>query len=255
MRGKTILAVALAALVAVESAALAYLVLRARWGREAGDTAVVRGKKIAESMGCFACHGPGGGQPIPNPGAKGGEVPGWTGGTWMMWNRSSKDLRAWIADGHPPDRQPDPTALLRMPAYGKRLSPEQLDDLVAYVAAVSQFGEDPSEQVAAGKDAAWRLGCFGCHGPEGRGLLANPGSFTGYVPAWDGPDYAELVRDQAEFRQWVRKGVCDRLARNPIARGFLQRQAIPMPAFGDRVTDQELDALHAYVQWVRATPR
>jgi len=52
-----------------------------------------------------------------------------------------------------------------------------------------------------GKDAAWRLGCFGCHGPEGRGLLANPGSFTGYVPAWDGPDYAELVHDQQEFRQ------------------------------------------------------
>jgi hypothetical protein len=28
-----------------------------------------------------------------------------------------------------------------------------------------------------------------------------------------------------------------------------------MPAFGDRVTDEELDALYAYVQWVRATPR
>ena len=252
---KPLLIVVLLALVAVESAALAYLGLRARWGRQAGDTSVVRGRKIAESMGCFACHGPGGGQPIPNPGAKGGEVPGWTGGTWMMWNRSADDLRAWIADGHPPGREPDPGALLRMPAYGKRLAKPQLDDLVAYVAAVSQFGPDASEEVAAGKDAAWRLGCFGCHGPEGRGLLANPGSFTGYVPAWDGPDYADLVRDREEFRQWVRKGVCDRLAGNPAARAFLSRQAIVMPAFGDRVSDRELDALHAYVQWVRTTPR
>ena len=253
--GRSILTVALAALVAVETAALVYVGLRARWARQAGDTAVVRGRKLAESMGCFACHGPGGGQPIPNPGAKGGEVPGWTGGTWMMWNDSPEDLRAWIVDGHPPGREPDPEALLRMPAYGARLSRAQLDDLVAYVAAVSQFGPDPSETVAAGKDVAWRLGCFGCHGPEGRGLLANPGSFTGYVPAWDGPDYTDLVRDREEFRQWVRKGVCDRLARNPVARGFLQRQAIPMPAFGDRVSAQELDALYAYVQWVRATPR
>ena len=65
--GRSILTVALAALVAVQSAALAYLGLRARWGQEAGATPVVRGKKVAESMGCFACHGPGGGQPIPNP--------------------------------------------------------------------------------------------------------------------------------------------------------------------------------------------
>ena len=206
-------------------------------------------------MGCFACHGPGGGQPIANPGARGGEVPGWTGGTWMMWNKTQDDLRAWIADGHPADRAPDPDALVHMPAYGARLSDRELDDLVAYVAAVSQFGPDPNEKVAAGKEAGWRLGCFGCHGPEGRGLLANPGSFTGYVPAWEGDDYSELVRDEAEFRQWVRKGVCDRLARNPAVREVLRRQAIPMPAFGDRVSDQELEALYAYVQWVRTTPR
>jgi mono/diheme cytochrome c family protein len=247
--------VALVTLVVVETTALVYLGLRTRWMHSAADTTVGRGRQLAESMGCFACHGPGGGQPIANPGARGGEVPGWTGGTWRMWNRSAEDLRAWITDGRPPGREPDPGALLHMPAYGARLSPGQIDDLVAYVAAVSQFGPDPDEQVAAGKDAAWRLGCFGCHGPEGRGLLANPGSFTGYVPPWDGHDYAELVRDEAEFRQWVRRGVCDRLARNPVAREFLSRQAISMPAYGDHVSDRELRALYAYVGWVRATPR
>jgi mono/diheme cytochrome c family protein len=246
---------ALATVVALESAALVFLVRRDAWRRTASDRPVQRGHAVAEAMGCFGCHGPGGAQPIANPGARVGEVPSWVGGTWRMWNRSREDLRAWILDGRPPGRERDPGALLEMPAYAKHLSPGETADLLAYVEAVSQFDPEVDERVAAGKDAAWRLGCFGCHGPEGRGLVRNPGSFKGYVPPWDGPDFDELVRGEPEFREWVLDGVTRRLARNPAARAFLARQAIRMPAYADRVSDADLQALYTYVRWVRANPR
>ena len=239
----------------VEAGALAFLGWRERAKRSAAGTAVARGRRFAEQSGCFGCHGDGGGRPIANPGSRSGEVPSWTGGTWMMWNRSEADVREWIVRGRPAHRLPDEGALLSMPAYGRHLSSGEIDDLVAYFLAVAQFGWPADPAVAEGREVATRLGCFGCHGPEGRGLVANPGSFKGYVPPWDGPDYPELVRDDAEFGQWVRNGITDRFRSNPAARHFLDSQAIPMPAYGDRVSDEDLAALRTYVAWVRAHPR
>src|ERR1041384_5103607 len=109
----------------------------------------------------------------------------------MMYNGDEADGRAWILDGHPPGHEPDPGALLAMPAFRRHLTDAEVEDLVAYVLAVSQFG-GPDDPVAIdGGNVAGRLGCFGCHGPEGRGLIANPGSFKGYVPPWDGVDFAD----------------------------------------------------------------
>ena len=241
--------------VLAEAACLVFLLQRRSWQRAVRDQPVQRGRVLAENLGCFGCHGPGGAQPIPNPGAKGGEVPGWVGGTWMMWNRDETDVRGWILDGHPAGREPDAGALIKMPAYRDHVSDAEANDLVSYVLAASHFGAIDDPRAAAGHDAAYRLGCFGCHGPEGRGLVRNPGSFKGHIPAWDGDDYVDLVRDDAEFAQWVRRGVSDRFAANPAAKLFLDTQVIRMPAYGDRVTDGEIGDLAAYVAWVRAHPR
>jgi mono/diheme cytochrome c family protein len=249
------LIVALSLVVMAETAALTFLATRSHWQSAALDTPVQRGRLVAERMGCFGCHGAGGGQPIPNPGAKGGEVPGWTGGTWMMWNRDERDLRAWISKGRPEHREPDFGALIKMPAYEARLGPREIDDLVAYVLAASHFGPIPDEAAVAGHEVAYRYGCFGCHGPEGRGLVMNPGSFKGYIPPWDGPDFGDLVRNDGELRQWVRNGASDRFLANPIARRILETQAIAMPAYRERVSDDEIAAIGAYIAWVRGHPR
>jgi mono/diheme cytochrome c family protein len=254
-RGPRAIVVILTLLVTGLAVALILGATRRGWQRAALDTPVQRGRVVAERMGCFGCHGPGGGQPIPNPGAQGGEVPGWPGGTWMMWNRDERDIRAWILKGRPDHREVDAGALIKMPAFESRLAPKEVDDLVAFVLAVSHFGPIPDEAASAGHEVAYRLGCFGCHGPEGRGLVMNPGSLTGYIPPWDGPDYPDLVRDDAELRQWVRNGTSDRFAANPAARRLLQTQAIAMPAYRDRVSDEDLRALAAYIAWVRAHPR
>jgi mono/diheme cytochrome c family protein len=247
--------VVLTLVVAVLAAGLVFVATRSGWQRAALDTPVQRGRALAERTGCFGCHGPGGGQPIPNPGAKGGDVPGWPGGTWMMWNRDERDVREWILKGRPRHRKPDAGALIKMPAFESRLAPKEVDDLVAFVLAASHFGPIPDEAASAGHEAATKLGCFGCHGPEGRGLVMNPGSLTGYIPPWDGLDYPDLVRDDAELRQWVRNGASDRFVANPVARRILQSQAIAMPAYQDRVSEEDLRVLAAYIAWVRAHPR
>jgi mono/diheme cytochrome c family protein len=83
----------------------------------------------------------------------------------------------------------------------------------------------------------------------------NPGSLKGYIPPWDGADYAELVRDDAELGQWVRNGAADRFLANPVAKRILETQAIEMPAYGERVSDADVRNIAAYVAWVRSHPR
>jgi mono/diheme cytochrome c family protein len=60
---------------------------------------------------------------------------------------------------------------------------------------------------------------------------------------------------RAVSREWVRDGVSGRLRANPAARHFLAGEVVRMPAFGSHVSDADLEALVAYVHWVRRHPR
>jgi hypothetical protein len=126
-----------------------------------------------------------------------------------------------------------------------------VDDLVAYVLLVAERPEPRDSLARAGRDRADALGCTGCHGPGGRLAPPNPGSLKGYVPSWDGADLPELVRDEAEFRQWVRHGISDRFRDDRLARFFLERARLVMPAYERHLAPGDLDALWAYVRWVR----
>ena len=74
---------------------------------------------------------------------------------------------------------------------GASLRP-QVDDLIATRALwpPPTFQKSP---LRTGYASAERLGCFRCHGPGGRGASRNPGGLKGYIPPWDGRDFAELV--------------------------------------------------------------
>lgn len=224
------------------------------WWRSHNVGPVQRGARLAATRGCLSCHGPGGRLADPE-GTRGiGSVPSFEHDDVTAYAKSEGEIREWILDGKPRRLREEPVAepapLLRMPAWGGRLSPAEVDHLVAYVKAVSDFDPRP-EAAAAGRDAAARLGCFSCHGPQGRFDTPNPGSLKGYVPAWSGADFPELARDDGEIREWIRDGGPKRLRENPVAAFFLRRQAIRMPAYADRVSEDEVREITAYIRWLR----
>ena len=141
--------------------------------------------------------------------------------------------------------------LIPMPAYEGLVSESELSDLVTYYKAVAAYDDPPSEKAQKGYEVASQKGCFGCHGPGGRGGPPNPRSFKGYVPPWDGKDFREVVANDDELRAWILDGKIDRFERDPIARHFTSRQIIQMPAYRGRLSAEELEALIAYVHWLR----
>jgi mono/diheme cytochrome c family protein len=230
------------------------------WRRPA-PSRVQRGWTVAYQKGCFTCHGPGGIRGMADPGHGLDEIPPFSGGLITMYAQNEGEIREWILDGMPRRIRDDPeqmklraNAIIAMPAWRGRLSRRETDDLVAFVKAVADF-ETPREVPASeGREVAVRLGCFNCHGPQGRGSMPNVRSFKGYIPSWDGSDFADLARDDGEIREWVLDGRPQRLHHNPLARFYLDRQPIQMPAYRGHVAPTEVDRLVDFIHWVRQHP-
>lgn len=249
------LGVAVLAALAVPSATR-----RVLWHWE--QTPVLRGQQLAATLGCGGCHLPYANVEIPNPGSRWGSVPRFGAGNAFMYAPDREGITAFIRDGAPPDWLADETVRqrladqrIRMPAYGDRLSERQLDDLVAFACAVEGIERVTGDGVAEGRTVARAHGCISCHGLEGAGGVRNPGSFGGFVPGFAGKNFEHLVHDRGEFDAWVRDGVAPRIARHPVASWFLRRQAVAMPAYGDTISDEELDQLWAWVEALRTRAR
>ncbi len=251
----------LAGVVIVVLVALAAPRLVALYWESRSSNTVRRGIRKASGLGCFSCHGGLGREGIPLPGQDQG-VPAWSGGEWMMYVQTDEDIRRLILDGSS-GRAPDPShadheheplgATLTMPAYRDLLKGSDLDDLVAAFKVLSRMVLPPRESPARrGVELSRQWRCFSCHGPAGSGGLPNPGSFVGFIPGWYGADFRDLVKSREEFDLWVRKGAIPRIADHPIARFFIQRQRVSMPAYSES-TAKELDELWAYVQWLQET--
>src|SRR6266436_8295489 len=137
------LARTLVALVVVETGWLAYPSLRARLF-VLEETPARRGQRLAGELGCFSCHGPGGGGGTKNPGSEEGTVPAFTERTQMMYVKTTDDLREYVLDGAPRRKRDDADyrakmekAALHMPAYRSFVSAAQVDDLVTFLRAAS----------------------------------------------------------------------------------------------------------------------
>jgi mono/diheme cytochrome c family protein len=226
------------------------------WWRTHNLGPVERGWRLVSRHGCLSCHGAAGRPEDPHPAGTGG-APSFAHEDVTDYARDESELREWILDGRPRRlREEEGDArrpLLAMPAFRGVLSNREVDHVVAWIVAVSAF-EPVTGEAAEGRELASRLGCFGCHGPGGRGGTPNPGSLKGYIPSWGGADYAELVLDEGELREWIRDGSPRRLRGTPVATFFLDRQLIRMPGFGGEITDAEIRQIGAYIRWLRHRP-
>ncbi|HVR69821.1 MAG TPA: c-type cytochrome [Vicinamibacteria bacterium] len=229
--------------------------------RARGISPVQRGFVVASTSGCFGCHGVGGLNGFDDPDGRLGAVPPFSREALLAHAKNEGEIREWILDGAPrrlraqaAEEEGEPS-LLRMPAWRGVLTDRQVADLVAYVKAVSDYERPDDPAAERGRQAAERLACFGCHGPQGRGSMPNPRSFKGYIPAWDGTDFGDVAKDDGEIREWIVDGSPRRLRAHPVARFFMRRQAVQMPAYGSRLAEGEVDALVAYIRWLRREAR
>jgi len=142
-----------------------------------------------------------------------------------------------------------------MPHFG--LEPDEIEALTAYLLGLTEldppasYTTPPREQAAPvfasaveqGRAVFERLGCTGCHGAEGVGGRKNWNAGLGqevpsllYVKAYYGSDVESL-------KSLIRNG------RQPVPRGDVHKPnpSLYMPAWKDRLDDQALDALVAYL--------
>lgn len=222
---------------------------------------VLRGRLLAERSGCLGCHRPYAGIEIPNPGSRWGTVPAFQSGMPMMYGSDTrKAIEEYVRHGAPRAWLDDPVVRrrlaaqhLRMPGYEGTLSDAEIADVVAFVAAVEGVEPAGAEAAAAGRALAKRHGCLSCHGPQGSGGQPNPGSLGGFIPGFLGRNFDDLVRGEAEFREWVLEGSLGRLGENPIVRHFWRRQQIAMPAYRGDLSDEEVGQLWTWVREIRAS--
>jgi mono/diheme cytochrome c family protein len=118
------------------------LALRDEWVPERSPAG--RGRLVAERAGCFSCHGPAAG---PAVGIASVEAEGAAAApegrllathekaerVHSLFDDDAEEVREWIADGSRPRKADEPHPALAMPGFAGRLSPAEIDDLVAYV--------------------------------------------------------------------------------------------------------------------------
>lgn len=248
----------LAVLVAALLLALGALPLT-RWALARRErNPILNGRLLAAEQGCVTCHRPWAQREISNPGSRWGSVPQLAQGNARMYAADRAEIEQFIRHGAPRVWLDDPTVaarldaqLLRMPAYEGRLAESEIADLVAFTSAVERVELPGGEAADKGREAAWKHGCLVCHGVEGSGGLANPGSLGGFVPGFLGGNFPDLVHDEAEFREWIVDGRSRRVEANPLTRFFLRRQRISMPAYGERVSDEEIGWMWDWVAELR----
>lgn len=90
-------------------------------------------------------------------------------------------------------------------------------------------------------------GCLNCHSAPANKELTNPGSPGGTVPSFAGGNLMMYVDRPEEVEEWIRQGFTQKRRANPEAWAKYQAQLIQMPAFGDRLDGDEIQALKAFV--------
>src|SRR5512132_4278923 len=135
-----------------------------------------------------------------------------------------------------------------MPVWGAVISAQQVSDLVAYLRAglPAVPGATASPVITAQGPAVegallyQRYGCINCHGPNGLGGVPNPQSPDKAIPPLSGADFFSEFNTDQKIVDVIRSGSV--LGRPPI---------VSMPHWGGILTNDQLDALVAYIKTLK----
>jgi mono/diheme cytochrome c family protein len=135
-----------------------------------------------------------------------------------------------------------------MPVWGGVIPARQVSDLVAYVhagfPAVPGVSVPPvrTDQgpVVEGRGLYVRDGCVNCHGPKGRGGVANPQSPDKTIPALSTADFFKEFNTDKKIEDVIRSGSV--IGRAPI---------VSMPHWGGILSREQLKALVAFIKTLK----
>jgi mono/diheme cytochrome c family protein len=200
------------------------------------DPRVTMGAHLFVQFACSACHG------LQGRGGVSPDVPALRPiGKALTIAELTKIIDHGLGESQNPKKP-------YMPVWGAVISRSQVADLVAYVRAglprvpLADPVPVPSGQGAAVAGAALyqRFGCVNCHGPNGLGGVANPGSPDKAIPPLSGQDFRKEFDTDAKILAVIRSGSV--IGRPPIT---------SMPHWGGIIPKRELDALVAYLKTLK----
>jgi mono/diheme cytochrome c family protein len=238
---------------------------------------VGRGAQLAESAGCFACHGRGDGEKRFNLRLRNEKwAPKANPTFWDSSITKREELVEWITHGvTAAEVETHKQLFIRMPAYKDRLKPDEIESIAAWILAegikfTQGTGADikgvPATQQTPSGDSllvqgdrlSRKFGCYQCHGELGQGGVANPGSFKGYIPGFFGNDFLKLTAqgDRSEILHWIDHGrgqAIESGLAGKLAKRYFDGQAIPMPGYRDQLSAPEKELLADYLLHLNKT--
>src|SRR5262245_17243281 len=109
----------------------------------------------------------------------------------------------------------------------------------------------PEQNAAArGFRVAEEAGCFTCHGPAGEGGTTNPGSQEGTVPPFTEQTQMMYAKTPQALREYILDGAPAKKRDDPDYHAEMERAALQMPAYRDRLTTGQVDDLVVYLRAV-----
>ena len=111
--------------------------------------------------------------------------------------------------------------------------------------------EKVKKTIQLGRVVAEDNSCFTCHGTDGKGGIQNPGSKTGYIPAWNSEEFTRHMNSKADLKEMITAGVTGQMRKDPERMADRDRMRLKMPAWKGFIEGKELHALVNYIWSLR----